>query len=231
MLERIAYYVLAILIFIFCFLIYKTYQYSLDKKLQRHVSWCVTNDSNLYRCNMSLLDWLYDVQHYSKKKKADCFFSNADKMFLIEDKYWLSGEEELSIAKEILCAYQKELSQEYFSGHLIANRLVCKLSHAEYFLLSLKDFLQKYECETTFNGQQMYITKSYKNLGSWGVPLFEATYELTDLAVVYHKMYLIAQMYCLTLRENPLDTTTTFYHSAEYTKKVLDTREMEVSRY
>ena len=74
-------------------------------------------------------------------------------------------------------------------------------------------------------------TKEYKSYGSWGGVLFDATYELTDFAVVYHKMYHIAQTYCLTLRENPLDTNTVAFQGAEYTKKVLDTREMKVSRY
>ena len=231
MLERIAYYALAIFVLVFCILVYKTYQYSLEKKLQSHVSWCVTDDPNLHRCNMSLLAWLCKVPHYSKKKSPDCFFPNADKLFLIEDKYWLNGDEELNTAKEILREYQKDLSQKYFSGYLIASRLKCKLSDAEFFLLTLKEFLEKHECETTFCGNKMYKTKEYKSYGSWGLPLFDATYELTDFAVVYHKMYLIAQVYCLTLRENPLDTNTLYFQWTESAKEVLDTREMKVSRY
>ena len=231
MFEQFASFALVILVFVFCFLVYKTHQYSLAKTLKSRVSWCVTDNSNIYRCNMSLLEWLCNVPHYAKRKERNYFFPNADKSFPIDEKYWLSGEEELNIAKEILYAYQKELSQEYFSGQLSVSRFVCKLSNAEYFLVTLKEFLEKYECKDTFNDKRMYSTKSYKSFGSWGVPLFDATYELTDFAVVYHKIYLIAQIYCLALRENPLDTTTTSYHSAEYTKKVLDTREMEVSRY
>jgi hypothetical protein len=231
MLERIIYFALTILILVFCFLVYKTRQYSLDKRLQSHVSWCVTDDSNIYRCNMSLLEWLCNVPHYSKNKRPDCFFPNADKLFLIEDKYWLSGEEELSIAKEIIREYQKELIQKFFSGRLVANRFACKLTDEEYFLLTLKEFLEKYQCETTFHGNSMYNTKEYKSYGYWGAPLFDATYELTDYAVAYHKIYYVTQMYCLTLRENPLDTNALSFQWTEDTKKVLDTKEIKVSRY
>lgn len=229
MFERIIYYALAIFILVFCVLVHKVYHYSLKGTLHKHISWCVTEDSNVFRGNMSLLMWLCNVPHYSKKKTCDCFFPNADKLFLIEEKYWLR-DDELDIAKEILCAYQKELSQEYFSGHLIVNRSMCKLSKQEYFLVTLNDFLQKYECEKNFLGHKMYDTKDYKSYGSWGMPLFDATYILTDFAVVYHKIYLIAQTYCLTLRENPLDTSSLYFRCAENTKMYLDTREMKVSR-
>lgn len=225
----------AVMTLLCCFLVYKIYKFYykfyMEKVLLKHVSWCVTDNSNIYRCNTSLLAWLCKVPYYSKKRHPDCFFPNADKLFLIEEKYWLKGDEEQDIAKEILQAYQKELSQKYFSEQLIANRLIFKLSDEEYFLLTLKNFLEKYECETTFLGNKMYNTKEYKSYGSWGAPLFDATYELTDYAVVYHKMYLIAQMYCLTLQKNPLDTSTLSFQSSEYTKKVLDTREIKVSRY
>jgi hypothetical protein len=203
----------------------------MKKDLFSKVAWCATNDSHIYRHNMSLLDWLCKVPHYSKRKVPDCFFPNADKLFLIEEKYWFKDDEEISIAKEILREYQKDLIQRYFTGRLSVDRSTHKLTDEEYFLVTLKDFLEQRECDKYFNDHQMYITKSYKDHGSWGTPLFDATYELTDYAVVYHKMYLIAQVYCLTLRKNPLDTDTMSFHNSEYSKKVLDTREMKVSRY
>jgi hypothetical protein len=196
------------------------------------VAWCVTEDSHSYRCNLHLIDWLRNVYYYSTKKKSpDCFFPNADKLFPIQENHFIVKDEECKIAKEILKEYQRDLVQKYFSGKLCADRFAKKITRAEYFLLTLREFLQEHECETTFYGNKMYNTKDYKSYGSWGGPLFVATYVLTDYAVVYHKIYLTAQMYCLTLRKNPLDTETTSYISAEETKKVIDTREMKVSRY
>ena len=193
------------------------------------VAWCVVDDSKV-RSNLSLLDWLRNVQFYAKRKEANYFFPHGDKLFLIEEKYWLR-ETEFDCAKQILKAYQKDLIQKYFTNHLIEYSFTRKLTEAEYFLCTLNEFLEDHECEKTFDGNQMYNTKKYKDLGCWGTPLFEATYELTDFAVVYHKMYFIAQTYCLTLRKNPLDTDTTSYQNAEATRKVLDTREIEVSRF
>ena len=193
------------------------------------VAWCVINNSKV-RSNLGLLDWLRNIQYYSKRKEANYFFPNGDKLFLIEEKYWLH-EEEFDYAKQILQEYQKDLVQKYFSIQLGENRFIKKLTEAEYFVFTLKDFLEHCECEITFKGNQMYNTKEYKDLGSWGMPLFKATYELTDFAVVYHKMYLIAQTYCLTLRKDPLDTDTLSYQSVEATKKVLDTKEIEFSRF
>jgi hypothetical protein len=181
---------------------------------------------------MHLIDWIHNIPFYSyKKKPADCFFPNADKLFPIHENYRIYGDEERNIAKGILEQYQQDLIQRYFSGKLSAAYSPPKLTNAEYFLFTLSEFLQKHECETTFNGNEMYKTKDYKSYGSWGGPLYDATYELTDYAVVYHKMYYIAQMYCLTLRKNPLDTSEMSFQCAEETKKVIDTREMKVSRY
>ena len=204
----------------------------MKKFLFNNVAWCVTEDSHIYRCNMQLIDWLHNIPFYSiKKKSADCFFPNADKLFPIHEKYRIHIDEERTIAKEILKQYQQDLIQRYFSGKLSLAYSPPKLTSAEYFLFTLSEFLQKHECEKSFNGNEMYKVKDYKSYGSWGGALYDATYELTDYAVVYHKMYYIAQMYCLTLRKNPLDTETTSYISAEVTKKVIDTREMKVSSY
>lgn len=214
------------------FLIYKLYEYYKGRALFNKVAWCVTKDSHTYRCNLHLTDWIHNIRFYSTKKKPpDCFFPNADKLFPISEKYCIHVDEEWSIAKEILEQYQLDLIQKYFSGTLYTDRSITKLTGAEYFLFTLQEFLRKHECDTTFNGNEMYKTKDYTPLGTWGVPLFSATYELTDYAVVYHKVYYIAQMYCLTLRENPLATNTVAFQSAEATKEVIDTREMKVSRY
>ena len=230
MFERAMIIVLAIFFLAFIVLVDIACKRHKEKQLFGRVSWCVTDDSNT-RCNMSLLDWLNRVPHYSKKKSPDCFFPNADKLFVIDEKYWLQSEEEFATAREILCVYQKELSQKYFSGHLSAGGSMSKLTNEEYFLVTLKDFLEKYECKKVFWDHDMYTTKEYKSYGSWGGPLFDATYVLSDFAVVYHKMYLITQIYCLTLRKNASNTNALSFERTEATKKVLDTREMKVSRY
>ena len=224
--------IIIILILIVVFLSHKLYEHYKERDLFNKVAWCVTEDSNMYRCNLRLIDWLRSVPFYSTKKKPpDCFLPNSDKLFPIHEKYFIQGDEEYNIAKEILKQYQRDLIQKYLSGKLSTDPSIRKLTEAEYFLFTLQEFLEKHECETTFNGNEMYKIKDYKSHGNWGGPLFDATYELTDYAVVYHKIYYITEMYCLTLRENSLDTNSLSFIKTEETKKVIDTREMKVSRY
>ena len=177
--------------------------------LFKKVAWCATDDSNVYRCNLDLLDWLINIQHYSKRKEANYFFPHGDKLFLIEEKYWLN-ENEFDFARQILREYQKNLSQKYFANKLLIYSFTRKSTEAEYFLLTLKDFLEEHEDNWEFKGNQMYVSG----------------HKLTDFAVAYYKMYLIAQTYYLTLRKNPLDTSTIAYQHVEDIKKTLDTREI-----
>lgn len=224
--------IIIILMLIIAFLLFKFYEHFNERDLFNKVAWCTTENSFICRCNLHLIEWLCNVPFYSTKEcRPDRFFPNADKLFFIHENYCIRGDKEYNIAKEILEQYQRDLIQKYLSGKLREDSSIRKLTEAEYFLYTLAFFLQKHECEKIFNGNEMYKTKDYKSYGSWGGPLYDATYELTNFAVVYHKMYYIAQMYCLTLRKNPLDTDTISFIGTEETKKVIDTREMKVSRY
>lgn len=177
--------------------------------LFKKIAWCVTDDSNIYRCNLDLLDWLINVQHYSKRKEANYFFPHGDKLFLIEEKYWLN-ENEFDYARQILREYQKDLMQKYFTNRLVIYLPPRKSTEAEYFLSTLKDFLEENEDKWEFKGNQMYVSG----------------HKLTHFAVVYYKIHLIARTYCLTLRKNPLDTSTISYQRVEDIKKALDVREI-----
>lgn len=231
MLDSVLFCVVAVLALALSFFAYKVYQYSIEKTLRGRVSWCVTDDSHIYRCNMGLLDCLCLIQQYGAMRfDIDYSFPKIKWLSPIDKKYWICEDNERDIAQKILQAYQKELSQKYFSNQLTDARYLRNLTDEEYFLVTLAGFLRKYECEKTFNGVEMYSTKSYNGYESWGAPLFDAVYELTDFAVVYHKMYYIAQSYCLVLNGEPVRQHSVAYHEIEHMKKVLDTREIEVSR-
>lgn len=230
MLDSVWFCIVAVLALALSFFAYNVYQYSIEKTLRCRVSWCVTDDSHIYRCNMSLLDWLCQIQQYGTLRfDIDYSFPKIKYLSPIDKKYWICEDNERDIARKILKVYQKELSQKYFSNQLTNVRYLRNLTDEEYFLVTLAGFLRKYECEKTFNGEEMYSTKSYDGYGSWGTPLFDAVYELTDFAVVYHKMYYIAQSYCWVLDGKPISQTGIAYHELEHMKKVLDTREIEVS--
>lgn len=193
----------------------KLYEYSLKKSLHERVSWCA--GGNAHDCSRSLP--LIDI------------ICNAQAIHNLSKEYRLIEESEQSTAKEILAFFQEYLTQEYFKDALSSDRTIVRKSSEAYFIFALKSYLEKYQCDTSFHEHKMYTVKNYVKYGSWGAQLFDATYILTDYAVVYHKILYIVQL-CYF---NSLKDTDAIYsvesRATENTKKVLDTKEIEVSRY
>lgn len=190
------------------------YDYTLKKRLHEHVAWCVSNDSLLYRCGLTLFDYIWNAQ-----VKHD-----------LSKEYRLIADSERTTAKEILKYFQEYLNQAYFKGDLSFSRENVNMASETYFIVLLKYYLEKHECETYFHENKMYTTKSYKSFGRWGGELFEATYELTDYAVVYHKILYTVRLCYLDIFKEKIQEHSVAHRSAEYSKKVLDSKEIEVSR-
>ena len=219
--------VLAIVVIVLLFLLYRLVEKSFwlynEDKIRQHVAWCVKDVNRLIGC-------LRYVQRLSKEKTPNCDVPRADKLITIEDGFWLTEDDEITIAKEILYEYQKKLAQTFFENKLSTFKSFRNLTEEEYFLVTLGEFLDKNQCSSEIFSGKMYETKEYTPLGMWGVPLFAATYKLKDFAVVYHKILLITETYYLALQKNPYDTGTVYYQSINHTKEVLDKREIKVSR-
>lgn len=173
-----------------------------------------------------MFDWLWNVSRDTKIKEKTNSFPRADKLFSIEEKYWLN-KEDVEFVNVILAGYQSNLTELYFTDHLVSDRFFRKMSALEYFLYSLKEYLEQRDGDVTFGTYEMYTIKKQTRDKGWEF----RTYELSDFAVVFHKMLLIAQTYCLTFCENPFDTTSPSFDNWETTKHILETREMEVSRF
>lgn len=219
MLERINTTLGCLLILTCVFLANKVYHYHLEKSLRDYVSWCVSDDPSAY-C------------HYNRKCiwKLRDYICNLQKHMRLGAEYRITEKSEKDIVCEIITAYQQDLIQSYFQNLLSLNRKIAKISSEEFFVITLVEFLRKNECEKEFNGKDMYITKSYKSYPSRGMlPPFDAVYELTDYAVIYHKIYYIAELF---LEENKhLYNIIHFYPNPDEIKKVIDTREIKVSRF
>ena len=172
-------YILAlILIFFIC----KIYKYHRDRILQSQVAWCVTKDSSFYRRNLSLADYIHNIQ----------VNNNIDKTYrIIEEK-------ERQLACEILESYQEDLGQKFFSHRLtnLTKKEISKMTYEDFFIFTLLDFLRDNLCKTEFNEKRMYDVKDYKSHGCYGAELFEATYLLNDYSLVYNKILLATEIYC-----------------------------------
>ena len=89
----------AVLVCIFLyFIIKKSIENSREKKLKAIVAWCATDNSNMFRCNLHLWEYISDAQI---------------KLKLLQE-YRISTEEEWDLVKEIITDFQKDITQKYF---------------------------------------------------------------------------------------------------------------------
>jgi hypothetical protein len=137
----------------------------------------------------------------------------------IPKEYWVGRNDEY--INEIICLYQKELSQQYFNGILLPNSLISKLTNEEYFMLTLYYFLSKHENDRELCGKEMRVFKSRIDSKYGG---YTDTYSLTDFGVAFFKLLYISTAVCVEkeqiIKINP-------YFNLEGTKNILDTKELK----
>lgn len=177
------------------------------------VSWCVTKDSSFYRCNLPLYSYVFNAQN------------DLD----IPSQYRLSVSQDKTTVEELLTFFQNELTKNYFEGSLKCVKSKYVIPGDHFFMFALNSFLREHQCDSCFNGHDMHKkTLSYSSHGSWGAPLFDASYELSDFAVIYHKLYYISYLFCKNSKV--LNTKGDAYRNSESIKKILDTRQIDISR-
>lgn len=208
-------YILSMLFSVFVFVAIiafeKWHKYSQEQQLRDLIAWSVSAD-NHSRCNLSLSEYI----------------GNAQIKLSLPQECRISGSVEMDYMKEILTEYQKDLSQSYFKGRLRLIKSKYVVRGETYFMFALYAFLSDHQCDYQFLGHDMHQeTVSYKRYGDWGGPLFDATYSLTDFAVVYHKMHYITYMYC---RGNDILRDFVPEWNEKNLKEILDTKQIQISR-
>lgn len=197
------------------------YKNHVEKTIRKHISWCEVSGFGFeFCCPQSLWLSVNDIQNEQN----------------VDEKYLILGDNSWCIVKDILSFYQKKLADFYFlrfyqtlgkGNSLKSLRNFANLSDMEFFMLSLDIFLEKYQTETVFNGSDMYNLLSRIDYGSWGAQLYDAEYELTDYALVYHKLYYIADLFCR--RNDRIKKIGTSHHPEEIAK-IIDTNRIKISR-
>jgi hypothetical protein len=192
-----------------------SYSYFRHQKIFNNIKWCIASSQNAAsaedrRCELKLRNTILRLQEE-----------------LAINKEYKIIDAEFGFVIDIIHGYQNDLVQKYFNGYAL-NYL--NLSEEEYYIATFNAFLQRHERERTFNDNEMYTVKDYKSYGTWGNPLFDAKYVLTDFAVTYHKLYYITQLKCIKLHGRPINNNSIANLSLENSKKAIDTREIEVSR-
>lgn len=156
------------------------------------------------------------------------YINNAQIKLSIPDSYRISDDKEWHYAKEIIDFYKDELVQDYFNGRhfLIKSKYV--VSGECYFMYALYAYLSDHQCDSKIRNHDMHSeTVSCKSYGSWGGPLYDATYELSDFAFVFHKMHYITYLYCKN--SNILKNMVPDWNEANI-KEILDTKQIQISR-
>lgn len=191
--------------------------------LYKFVAWCVSKDDLVYRCNLSLLHYVHNAQISLK----------------ISDSHSIRGDIERGYAKSILDGFTSYLCESYFC-HKINRDNLRKLGKWEkidgyfieihFFMFQLYNYLSSHQCDSHFLGQDMHCkTLSRKDYGMWGGPLYDATYELTDFAVVFHKMLYISYMFCKN--SSIYADVISKYATEQSYIDVINTKQISISRH
>lgn len=199
--------IIFILVFVFIFLFLKLKEFYRDRSLRDLVAWSVTGGDGIPL-------WRE--------------ISNAQIKLKLSKEYCIAGDNEWAIAKEIIDEYKKDLMQSYFKGNAYVIKSKYAIRGETYFMFALYAFLSDHQCDYKFLEQDMHKERlEYKRYGDWGGPLYDATYALTDFAVVFHKMHYITYMYC---RGNDILKGFVPEWSEKNLKGILDTKQIQISR-
>lgn len=197
-----------LLVGVFCFLFSILKELQKVKSLRKLVAWCVTGGDGIA---------LWEE------------ISNAQNKLKIKKKYCLFGDEEWEYVREILDEYKKDLMLSYFRGHLIVIKSKYVLSGENYFMASLYTFLSDHQCDYKFLEHDMHKEIiSYKSYGESFSAGFDATYALTEFAMVFHKMHYITYMYC---KGNEILKAFVPEWNEKNLKEILDTKQIQLSRF
>ena len=195
------------------YIIKKSIENSREKKLKAIVAWCATDNSNTFRYNLHLWEYILNAQI---------------KLNLLPE-YRISTDKEWNLAKDIIKGFQRDITQKYFSNQLSIPTSKYVIAGETYFMYLLQGYCEEHQCDYGFLGYDMHKeTISYKSYGSWGGLLYDATYSLTDFAMVLHKLYYISYMHCK--KSSPLNPNGEYWSGEHSIEEIIDSRRLSVSR-
>lgn len=212
----IAYHLLAVFILVACVAFAKWCKLSKEQKLKELVAWSAIGD------------YCPALNRYSYESGPFLTVWNAQFGDAIDKKHRIT-EIEKKYVIEVIEAYQRDIARSYFKGHLklITSKYVVRAE--DYFMLALYGFLSEHQCDYEFLGHNMRKDRiSYKQYGESFSSGWDATYTLTDFAVVFHKMHYITYMYC---KRNDILRNFIPEWNEKNLKEILDTKQIQLTRY
>ena len=200
---------LCALILTIVFMVPKLRELYSESNLRKLVSWIMINH------DLPLWTYIKDAQYKYEIKK----------------EHRITDEHDWEIVQDILRQFQADIGQSYFKGNLKQIKSKYVISGEHYFMVLLCSYLMEHQCDREFLGYDMHKeTLSYKEYGSWGGQLFDATYALTDFAIIYHKLYYIACVFCKNC-PTLMKSFIPIYIDEKGTEEILNTKQIKISRY
>lgn len=182
--------------------------------LKKLVSWTLSENDNAFRCNLRIRDYIHNTQI----------------KYVPEKDLRIKTDEEWEIVKTILESFKRELSEDFFCDSLVLPKSKYAISGESFFHYSLCSFLRNHQCDYNLAGYEMHDKQlEYKRYGSWGGPLFDAKYLLSEFGVVYHKLLYISYKYCKNSKA--INPNGTFYDREESISEIIVSRQIDISRY
>ena len=189
---------ISILIPLCFYLSYGTYLYFSNKTIREYTRVCLDIDNSAF----NLFDYLFMVLHHSETKEKTRCLPHADKLFTIERQYWLKKDDDKKIVEAILTEYKKCTCENFFKNIFRAS--TSKKTEAEYFLITLYDFLTyEHKEERIYNSICDTVSKDH----FW---------------VVFYKIKLICRVYLLAMRNDPYNNTTVNYNEMLKLKEFIE---------
>lgn len=194
----------------------KWHEYTQERELRDLVSWSAIGD------------YCPALGRHSYVRDLLIAVLNAQFDDAIEKKHRITDEADKPYVIEIIEDYQRDIMRSYFKGQLKIIKSKYSIRGEHYFMLTLYCFLSEHQCDYEFLGHAMHKERiAYKSYGESLSAGFDATYSLTDFAVVFHKMHYITYMYC---RGNKILKDFVPDWKEKNLKEILDTKQIQISR-
>ena len=201
-----------VLIVALIYFVERYFKLSKQQKLFDLVAWCASSS--------------YGIDCVRSDPLRTCI-SRAQRELNISPSYRIDSKDDWQLVQEILCEYQRDLSNRYFNKLLDPNALKGKLPvrDEDYFMFSLYCFLDDHQCDSTFLGHEM--REQILDYTRHSPMCYDATYSLSDFALVYTKLYYIVYLSCKSSKV--INPTGNRFGNLDHIKETIDTKQLSVS--
>lgn len=186
-------------------LILKCYR---EDSIRRKVAWCIEPKSG------------FDLFAH---------IANAQVALHLPVEYCIIEQNEQEYVRAILSEFQKYLVNSYFREQLSMKMYMRLWRGEDYFMFKINAFLRNLCTENKFLDYDMHKKRlSYKQYGSWGSTLYDATYALSDFGRAFFKLYYTTYLFCK--ESERIDPKGEYYQRPNDIKQILDTQQISISR-